>query len=348
MPQTQTAPQTVPPRDTHVYKVVNGLGIEADVIGASAGASKPCVIWIHGGGLIFGSRKTSPRAPLLQALLACDFVIVSIDHRLAPETKLPGIVDDMRDAWRWVHDVGPHRFGIDATRVAMAGGSAGGSLSLLAGTLCEPRPRALAWFWGYGDITAAWEVEASAHYRQMELVTREDADASLGAPPLQDPARVPTDPAFTCIAGSKGNGCRKWSRTIPSRRARGLIAIVRFVTCLRSFRRQCSCTARQTRTCPTRTRQGLLLALPKRVSGTGSFHSQASVTGLQVRGQRRRRAQRWKLPSFCARSCYRLKVSAMVEQRMSCATPAQRVSQSPSVPARTAPPPAMQEPAPAR
>ena len=210
MPQTQTAPQTVPPRDTHVYKVVNGLGIEADVIGASAGASKPCVIWIHGGGLIFGSRKTSPRAPLLQALLACDFVIVSIDHRLAPETKLPGIVDDMRDAWRWVHDVGPHRFGIDATRVAMAGGSAGGYLSLLAGTLCEPRPRALASFWGYGDITAAWEVEASAHYRQMELVTREDADASLGAPPLQDPAAGPDRSCFYLYCRQQG----KWLQEV--------------------------------------------------------------------------------------------------------------------------------------
>ena len=184
----QNDPQTAPPRDTHVYKVVDGRGIEADVIGAHPGASKPCVVWIHGGGLIFGSREKSPRAPFLQALLARDFVIVSIDHRLAPETKLPDIVDDVRDAWRWVHEVGPHRFGIDATRVVMAGGSAGAYLSLVAGTLFEPQPRALASFWGYGDITAAWEANPSAHYRQMKLVTREDADASLSAPPLQDPA----------------------------------------------------------------------------------------------------------------------------------------------------------------
>jgi acetyl esterase/lipase len=115
---------------------------------------------------------------------------VSIDHRLAPETKLPGIVEDVRDAWRWIHDVGPRRFGIDPARVAMAGGSAGAYLSLLGGYLFEPRPRALASFWGYGDITAPWEAEPSAHYRQMDLVTREDADASLSAPPVQHPAGV--------------------------------------------------------------------------------------------------------------------------------------------------------------
>jgi acetyl esterase/lipase len=188
MPQAPSTLQTMLARDTHVYKTANGHDLEADVIGAHAGANKPCVVWIHGGGLIFGSRKVSPRATLLRALLDRDFVVVSIDHRLAPETKLPGIVDDVRDAWRWLLDSGPRRFGIDPSRVAMAGASAGAYLSLLAGYLFEPRPRALASFFGYGDITAPWEAEPSAHYRQREWVTREEADASLSAPPMQDPA----------------------------------------------------------------------------------------------------------------------------------------------------------------
>ena len=179
-------------RDTHVYKVADGRELEADVIGAQPGAPpdarRPCLVWIHGGGLIFGSRRISPRPPFLDLLLERGFVVVSIDHRLAPETKLPGIVEDVRDAWRWVHEVGPGRFGIDPARVAIAGASAGAYLSLLAGYLCEPPPRAVASFWGYGDITAPWEAEPSAHYRQMELVTREEALASLAAPPVQDPA----------------------------------------------------------------------------------------------------------------------------------------------------------------
>jgi len=83
----------------------------------------------------------------------------------------------VRDAWRWLHDVGPRRFGIDPARVAIAGGSAGAYLALMAGYLFEPHPRAIASFWGYGDITASWEAEPSAHYRQMELVTRAAADA---------------------------------------------------------------------------------------------------------------------------------------------------------------------------
>jgi acetyl esterase/lipase len=124
----------------------------------------------------------------VRALLASGFVVASIDHRLAPETKLPDIVDDARDAWRWLRTDGPSRFGIDPDRMALAGGSAGAYVSLMGGYLFEPRPRAIASFWGYGDITAPWEAQPSAHYRQYELITREEALASLDGPLVADPA----------------------------------------------------------------------------------------------------------------------------------------------------------------
>lgn len=183
-----STPQIAPVRETYVYKISDGCRIEADAIGADPGKGKPCLLWIHGGGLIFGWRKTSPRPTFLQALLERGFVVVSIDHRLAPETKLPGIVEDVHDAWRWLIDVGPRLFGIDRNRMAIAGGSAGAYLSLVAGYLFDVRPRALASFWGYGDITAPWEAEPSAHYRNMALLSREEAVASLKAPPVEDPA----------------------------------------------------------------------------------------------------------------------------------------------------------------
>ena len=39
-------------------------------------------------------------------------MVVSIDYRLAPETKLPAIVEDVRDACRWVRERGPKLFRI--------------------------------------------------------------------------------------------------------------------------------------------------------------------------------------------------------------------------------------------
>ena len=178
--------EAAPQRETHVYKAVDDCAIKADVFGAQPGGAKPAVVWIHGGGLIFGSR-TTPRPALLAALLQAGAVVVSIDHRLAPETKLADIVDDVCDAWRWVVEQGPPRFGIDPQRVAMAGGSSGGYLTLMSGFRVAPPPRALVSFWGFGDITTPWEAEPSPHYlKTIELISRERALESVGTAAISE------------------------------------------------------------------------------------------------------------------------------------------------------------------
>ncbi len=175
-----TPPTTTLPRFTLVYKVVDDYEIKADVFGATPGVHKPGVVWIHGGGLIFGSR-TTPRPAFLAALLNAGITVISIDHRLAPETKLTDIVDDVHDAWRWVANQGPALFGVDPERLAVAGGSSGAYLTLMSGHVVEPRPRALAAFWGFGDITTPWETEPSDHYlTTMPLISREQAMEKLG------------------------------------------------------------------------------------------------------------------------------------------------------------------------
>jgi len=172
-------------RRTYVYKVVQGCQIKADVFGAAAGANRAAVIWLHGGGLIFGSR-TTPRPVFLEGLLEAGVVVISIDYRLAPETKLAEIVEDALDAWRWVREEGPAVLGIDPDRIAMAGGSSGAYLALLAGFHAFPRPRALASFWGFGDITTPWEAEPSAYYLEQELISREQALLTVGVSALSE------------------------------------------------------------------------------------------------------------------------------------------------------------------
>jgi acetyl esterase/lipase len=164
---------------THVFKTVGDCQIKADVYQPAQGARKPAVIWIHGGALIVGSRKW-PDACFHAELLKRGFAVVSIDYRLAPETKLPGIIEDVQDAWRWVRKEGPGRFGIDPDRLATAGGSAGGYLTLMTGFCLEPRPRALVSYFGYGDITTPWYTQPDAFYRRQPLVPKEEAYRSVG------------------------------------------------------------------------------------------------------------------------------------------------------------------------
>jgi acetyl esterase/lipase len=166
-------------RKTFVCPTTAGHALEVDVIGGDTSMLRPCVMWIHGGGLIFGSRTISPRPFFIETLIDLGFVIVSVDHRLAPEVKLAEIVDDVGELWRWLHDEGPSRFGAEPGRICIAGASAGAYLSLLAGYKFLPKPRAIASLWGFGDITATWEAEPSKHYLKAPMVSRSDAWASL-------------------------------------------------------------------------------------------------------------------------------------------------------------------------
>jgi acetyl esterase/lipase len=183
---TALAATTDTPR-TYTYKTAEGCDIQADVYGAEARARKPVVIWIHGGALILGSRKSVP-AQFKGELLKQGFVVVSIDYRLAPETKLPAIIEDVRDAHRWVRKSGPKLFQIDPDRLAVAGGSAGGYLTEMSGFAVNPRPRALVSYYGYGDITLPWYSRPDPFYRKQPLVSKEEAMGSVGKVILSEPA----------------------------------------------------------------------------------------------------------------------------------------------------------------
>jgi acetyl esterase/lipase len=171
---------------TFVYKQVGELQIHADVYREDDGALRPIVVWIHGGALIMGHREGLP-ARLKEAMLDAGCAVVSIDYRLAPETSLPQIVADVEDALRWLHERAERLFQGDASRMAIAGGSAGGYLTLTAGFRAKPRPAALVSFWGYGDLVGAWYSEPSPHARHNSIkVTREKAWQQVSATPVAD------------------------------------------------------------------------------------------------------------------------------------------------------------------
>jgi acetyl esterase/lipase len=164
---------------TYTYKKVGDLEIQANVHGAEEGFSKPTILWIHGGALIVGSRN-GPRKDQLAAYLDAGYLLVSIDYRLAPETKIPGIVEDLSDAMTWIAEEGPDLFGADPERLAVIGHSAGGYLTLMAGFCSEVKPKALVPFYGYGDIVGDWYSKPDPFYRKQELVPEDRARSRVG------------------------------------------------------------------------------------------------------------------------------------------------------------------------
>lgn len=156
--------EALPPVETFVYKRVGALEIKADVYrGRGANAKHPVVVYMHGGSLINGNRQSIEKHPMLPALVAAGCTVVSIDYRLAPESKLPALIEDLEDAFRWVRREGPALFGADPDRVAATGASAGGYLALVAGYRVKPTPRVIFAEMSYGNLLGSWQLRPSVH-----------------------------------------------------------------------------------------------------------------------------------------------------------------------------------------
>ena len=90
-------------------------------------ALRAALVYFHGGGWVVGSLEGADAScRVLANRSRC--VVISIDYRLAPETKFPGAVDDAYAATRWVIDNAAD-LRIDPARVAVGGASAGGNLA---------------------------------------------------------------------------------------------------------------------------------------------------------------------------------------------------------------------------
>jgi len=171
--------------ETVTYRQVGDLAISADVTLPPGDGPHPVIVFIHGGALIMGSRAWID--PTQRASYLSDgFAVVSIDYRLAPETKLAAIVSDLDAAIEWVRGDGGRPFRLDPGRVAIVGHSAGGYLALLAGARIQPGLRALVSFYGYGDITGDWYTSPDRFYLGKPPVSEADAWSGTYGPPVSN------------------------------------------------------------------------------------------------------------------------------------------------------------------
>ena len=97
----------------------------------------PILVWYHGGGWVIGDLESAdPTARHLCKGAGC--VVVSVDYRLAPETKFPGPAEDCYAATVWAAD-NAASLNADASRLAVGGDSAGGNLAAAISLMAADR-----------------------------------------------------------------------------------------------------------------------------------------------------------------------------------------------------------------
>jgi acetyl esterase/lipase len=93
----------------------------------------PVVVYLHGGGFLFGSRSANPVVePLWHTLIAEGFAVAAVEYRLSLEARFPAAVHDVKAAVRWLRRFGPE-LGLRPDRIGVWGESAGGHLATFLG-----------------------------------------------------------------------------------------------------------------------------------------------------------------------------------------------------------------------
>ena len=116
-------------------QLVDGVSVQEHSIGTvtvriyrpKTKCSDASLLWIHGGGFVVGFAAQDDQICSNYAK-ELNLVVFSVEYRLAPKHPFPAALDDCYAVWRWLQDQS-EKLGIDASRIAIGGQSAGGGLA---------------------------------------------------------------------------------------------------------------------------------------------------------------------------------------------------------------------------
>jgi acetyl esterase/lipase len=158
------------------YEVADGVPVRLDICrpvvpSTVAITFRPAIVVIHGGSWMEGDKSEAAWRSVCDWLAAAGYVAASVDYRLAPKFVYPTEITDVQHAVEWLRAPAQvKRFGIDRTLIGAFGGSAGGNLAALLGTL------------GHGSLSAGSRVAAVAELSGPADLTASGAERAILQP----------------------------------------------------------------------------------------------------------------------------------------------------------------------
>jgi acetyl esterase/lipase len=175
-------------------------GLTFDVANLSPAPAPPSVVvlYLHGGGYLFGSPKTHRQVVIAMAK-AFQGPAYGLDYRLAPEHPFPAAVEDAAQAYRWLLARHPQ------AQIVLAGDSAGAGLAVATAVGVRDSglqpPKAIVGFSPYSDLAvtgASVEANASSCAMFTPRGIREAAAMYLSGADARDPR---ASPLYADLAG---------------------------------------------------------------------------------------------------------------------------------------------------
>lgn len=136
----------------------------------------PALLYYHGGGWVTGTLDmVDVTCRLLTNRANC--IVISVDYHLAPENKFPAPLEDAYAAVKWVSEHG-ETIGVDPTRIAVGGDSAGGNLSAAVSLMAKDKkgPKLSFQLLVYPNLNYAFDTESYLAFEEGLLLTNKDLE----------------------------------------------------------------------------------------------------------------------------------------------------------------------------
>lgn len=123
------------------YETVGGVTEHLDICLPPAPSTaplqpRPAIIEVHGGSWAYDDESDPDWQDVCQWIASLGYVVANVDYRLAPRYPYPAGIHDVERAVEWMRQPAQDaRFAIDPQKIGAFGGSAGGNLVALLGTL---------------------------------------------------------------------------------------------------------------------------------------------------------------------------------------------------------------------
>ncbi len=169
------------PTRTLTFSPQHGLTLDLHALPTQDGAPRPLVIFVHGGGWSTGDSTQLP--DINRHLAARGLIVAALNYRKAPEHPFPAAHEDVLAAIAWLK-AHADEHGIDASKIALVGRSAGAHLALMAAySAKDPSIRGVFGLYGPTDLNWSWDHPANPLLYPSRKVLRD----FLGGSPDERP-----------------------------------------------------------------------------------------------------------------------------------------------------------------
>lgn len=159
---------------SYIYDTIEGTDLHLHFYKSTKNRQEKVIIYIHGGGFVYGSAHDLPEPYILQITQA-GYDLLLLEYPLAPEVKLGQILNSLESGVHWFIKYALSRLDLKSTDYILFGRSAGAYLSALLSHRLQVKPEALWLFYGYYSLQEAAFRVPSRHYLQYPRI--EDAVA---------------------------------------------------------------------------------------------------------------------------------------------------------------------------